>query len=72
MNSPWLSPEGAAEYIGISVSYVYKLISTREIPSYPLRMKTTSPLAKPPVRLNVQEIDAWIMEHRREAIPASK
>jgi excisionase family DNA binding protein len=51
--SPWLSPEGAARYLGMSPSKVYKMIAEDQIPHH-----------KPPytrlTRLHVDELDAWV------------
>jgi len=52
-SSPWLSPEEAARYLGMSPSKVYKMIAEDQIPHHrPPHTRLT--------RLHVGELDVWM------------
>ncbi len=58
-DSPWMSPEDAATYLSVSRSYIYSLISSKEITSYKL---------KNAVRLHKDDLDNYMRRHARPAI----
>jgi len=62
-DSPWMSPETAASYLSVSRSYIYGLISSREITSYKL---------KNAVRLHRDDLDNYIRRHARPSIVAPR
>ncbi len=49
----WLSPDEAAAYLGVSVSRIYQYVRADAIPFHRLPDSNL-------VRLNVEELDAWI------------
>jgi excisionase family DNA binding protein len=58
-NTPWLDYTAAAEYAFISVNKLQRLVGERVIPSYQPSGRTL---------LRKDDLDAWIMSGKREAL----
>jgi excisionase family DNA binding protein len=52
-SSPWLSPEEAARYLGVSRTRIYQYIRADRIPLHRLPDSNM-------VRLNIHELDEWV------------
>ncbi|MCB1060333.1 MAG: excisionase family DNA-binding protein [Calditrichaeota bacterium] len=53
LQSPWLTPEHAAFYLGVSRSRIYQYIHEGSIPFHRLPESNL-------IRLNALELDAWV------------
>jgi excisionase family DNA binding protein len=58
-DSPWLTPKEAADYLKLSRSYIYNLISAREITSYKINNA---------VRLSIKDLENYMRRKERPAI----
>ena len=58
----YLNPKQAAQYLGLSVFSVYRLVERRAIPFVPLHPSGArgNPSARPSVRFDIEAIDGWM------------
>ena len=58
----YLSPKQAAEYLGLSVFSVYRLVERRAIAFIPLRPShvTNKPSSRASIRFDVEALDGWM------------
>jgi excisionase family DNA binding protein len=63
--SPWLTPEEAADYLGISRSRLYQYVREGSMPGHYLPDSNM-------IRLNRDELDAWVKSDRRSSAELSE
>ena len=56
----YLTAKAAAEYLGLSVFSVYRLVQRRAIPFIPLHPSGMDFSRRPSVRFDVRALDAWM------------
>ena len=58
----YLSPKQAAQYLGVSVFSIYRLIERRAIPFIPLHPSRSraDPMSRASVRFDLHVLDAWM------------
>ena len=56
----YLTPKAAAEYLGLSVFSIYRLVQRRAIPFIPIRPSGVNTSRRPSVRFDRYALDAWM------------
>jgi excisionase family DNA binding protein len=56
----YLSPRAAAQYLGLSVFSVYRLIARRAIPFIPIHPSGPKACGRASVRFDIHTLDAWM------------
>jgi predicted DNA-binding transcriptional regulator AlpA len=66
----YVSPKQAAQYRGLSVFSIYRLVERRAIPFIPLCPSGTKaqPMSRPSVRFDVQALDAWMKKQTTKPV----
>lgn len=60
IHNRYLSPRAAAQYLGLSVFSVYRLIERRAIPFIPIRPSAPKAHGRASVRFDIHALDAWM------------
>jgi len=58
----YLTAKGAAQYLGLSVFSIYRLVERRSIPFVPL-YPSGDKRRRPSVRFDVEALDIWMRKH---------
>jgi excisionase family DNA binding protein len=56
----YFTAKKAAEYLGLSVFSVYRLVQRRAIPFIPIRPSGVNTSRRPSVRFDIYALDAWM------------
>ena len=62
----YLDPKRMAEYLGLSIFSVYRLVSRRDIPFIPLHPSGARNRSRPSIRFDIEAINAWM---KRQSVP---
>ena len=56
----YLTPKAAADYLGLSVFSIYRLVARRAIPFIPLHPSGPTVGRRPSVRFDIGALDGWM------------